>query len=126
DPISSSTDPLEVTFDASGSFDPEGEERTYEWDFDGDGESDDTGETVTHTYEELGQFNAVLRATDPQGRSGLAIQEITGGNTAPEISLSVDNGAIFDWGDTVEFTAAVEDAEDEEIRCEDVTYTSGL
>jgi len=127
DPISGSEAPLEVSFDASASFDPEGDDLTYEWDFDGDGEVDAEGVTVTHTYEELGQFTAILRATDPQGLFGLATREITVGNTAPEISLNIDDGAIFDWGDSFDVSVSVSDAEDgDEPVCERVRWTFGL
>src|SRR5699024_2566594 len=106
---------------------PEGEELTYEWDFDGDGEIDATGETVSHTFEELGQYGVVLRVTDPHGLTGMTNQQITVGNTAPEISLNIDDGAIFDWGDTVDFEVSVTDAEDgDEIVCEDVNFIFGL
>ncbi|NEB06878.1 PKD domain-containing protein, partial [Streptomyces sp. SID13726] len=87
--------PLEVTFDGTGSTDPEGEELTYAWDFDGDGQTDATGVRVTHEYTELGQFDVILRVTDPEGLFTLSTKQITVGNTAPEISVDVADGAIF-------------------------------
>ncbi|MEE6283344.1 PQQ-dependent sugar dehydrogenase, partial [Georgenia sp. MJ170] len=127
DPVSGSDAPLEVAFDASDSFDPEEGELTYEWDFDGDGEIDDEGVTVSHTYPELGQFGAVLHVTDPEGLVGRAVQQITVGNTAPEITLSVDDGAIFDWGDDVTVNVSVSDAEDGDTpECERVSFIFGL
>ena len=129
DPISGSEAPLEVTFDASGSSDAEtpNAELTFEWDFDADGEYDAEGETVTHTFTELGRFDVQLRVTDPQGNYGLAVQPITVGNTAPVVTLDQPNGAIFDWGDAVPYTVSVHDAEDgDEPVCSDIQYTFGL
>ncbi|MCM3661085.1 TIM barrel protein [Georgenia satyanarayanai] len=127
-PASSSDAPLEVVFDASTSRDPEGEELTYEWDLDGDGQYDDaTGVNPTYTYSERGVYNAALRAVDPEGKAGLATRQISVGNTAPEITLSVDNGAIFNWGDDVPVSVTVTDAEDgEEFNCNAVRWTFGL
>ncbi|MEE6289332.1 TIM barrel protein [Georgenia sp. MJ173] len=126
EPISGSEAPLAVSFDASASSDPDDEDLTYEWDFNSDGEVDDTGVTVSHTYEELGQFTAILRVTDPDGKVGLSVQDITVGNTAPEIALSVANGEFFNWGDTVTIDVEVTDAEDTEVNCRRVSWTFGL
>ncbi len=129
DPISGSTAPLEVTFDASATTDAEtpNAELTFDWDFDADGEYDAQGETVTHTFTELGQYNVQLRVTDPAGNFGLAIQRVTVGNTAPEITLDQPDGAIFNWGDAVQYTVAVNDAEDgDQPTCRNIQYTFGL
>jgi len=59
--------PLEVVFDASESFDPDGEIVMYEWDYDGDGVYEGEGKVTTNTYEESGEFEASLRLTDSNG-----------------------------------------------------------
>lgn len=58
-------DLLEVTFDGSGSKDPDGDKLTYIWDF-GDGSSDE-GRTVTHNYKKGGKYNVRLLVTDSSG-----------------------------------------------------------
>jgi sugar phosphate isomerase/epimerase/glucose/arabinose dehydrogenase/regulation of enolase protein 1 (concanavalin A-like superfamily) len=127
DPISSSTAPLEVSFDASESRDPEGGELTYEWDFNSDGEVDATGVTTTYTFAELGQYEVTLRVTDPEGKIGLSSSHVTVGNTAPELALSVEDGAIFNWGDAIPMSISVTDAEDgDDINCDRVNWTFGL
>ncbi|MCB7135736.1 TIM barrel protein [Cellulosimicrobium marinum] len=130
DPISGSTAPLEVTFDASATTDAEtpNSELVFDWDFDADGEYDAQGETVTNTFTELGRYNVQLRVTDPEGNFGLAIQAITVGNTAPEITLDQPDGGIFNWGDAVEYVVSVEDAEDGSTpsACRNIQYTFGL
>ena len=49
--------PLTVSFDGTGSSDPEGGALTYEWDLDGEGAYDDsTAAKPTHTYDTLGNY----------------------------------------------------------------------
>jgi C1A family cysteine protease len=52
----------EITFDASKSFDPEGNISAYYWDF-GDG-TNDKGVIATHVYSHLGTYNITLTVTD--------------------------------------------------------------
>ncbi|PSQ85289.1 MAG: hypothetical protein BRD42_09430 [Bacteroidetes bacterium QS_3_64_15] len=54
----------EVTFDGSGSKDPDGDagSLTYNWEFD-DGATG-SGETVSHTYESAGEYTAELSVSD--------------------------------------------------------------
>ena len=65
-------EPLEVTFDASSSFDHDSGDSivSYEWDF-GDGESD-TGMQVNHTYQSAGTYQATLTVSDTFGGVGQA------------------------------------------------------
>ncbi len=128
DPISGSTAPLEVTFDGSGSSDPDGDDLTYEWDFDGDGTYDATGVTVTHTYTDLGVYSARLRVTDPGGRSSLTAVNIAVGNIAPTVTIETPpDGTFFDWGQGISFEVTTSDAEDgDQTVCGNVSYTFGL
>lgn len=58
-----------ITFDASGTFDPDGSISEYAWDFDGDGLFDQTttDPVVTHSYSVAGTKSVTLRATDSDG-----------------------------------------------------------
>lgn len=65
--VSSGQAPLQVTFDASTSVDPEGKQLSYLWNF-GDGSATGTGVTVTHTYSGLlGVIIPTLTVTDDAG-----------------------------------------------------------
>ena len=57
--------PLNVTFDAGASSDPDGEIIDFAWDF-GDGNTG-SGEIVTHTYQAPGAFRPRLTVTDDRG-----------------------------------------------------------
>ncbi|MDX6505131.1 MAG: hypothetical protein QOE29_2256, partial [Gaiellaceae bacterium] len=64
----SGTAPLTVSFDGSGSSDPDGDTLSYAWDLDGDGAFDDaTGLTPSYTYESAGTYSAKLQVTDSHG-----------------------------------------------------------
>ena len=65
----------EVTFDASGSTDPDGTIVSYEWDF-GDGTTG-TGVTVTHVYTAPGTYTVTLTVTDDRGATATLTRPIT-------------------------------------------------
>ncbi|GAB6903720.1 PQQ-dependent sugar dehydrogenase [Kineosporia succinea] len=128
DPASSSSAPLTVEFSGAGSVDPEGEDLTYEWDFDADGTFDATGVTASHTYTELGKYTPRLRVTDPEGKYGLTSTAISVGNVAPTVTVTTpSNGAFFTWGEGVPFTVTTDDPEDGAATvCSRVAWTFGL
>ncbi|MBB5906356.1 ThuA domain-containing protein [Actinoalloteichus hymeniacidonis] len=114
--------PLTVQFDPTGTEDPDDQELTYEWDFDGDGTVDSTeAGPVSHTYEEAGEYQARLAVTDTDGLTGAATVTITAGNTAPTVDLEFPvDGGVFEFGDQVPFKVNVTDPEDGEIDCSKV------
>ena len=57
--------PLNVQFNASQSYDPDGSIVSWQWAF-GDG-STGTGATIKHTYTAVGAYTAVLTVTDNRG-----------------------------------------------------------
>jgi hypothetical protein len=66
--------PLEVTFETTGSRDPDGSIASFEWDF-GDG-ADGTGPETTHTYTLGGRYFPTLTVTDDDGASSTVVEEI--------------------------------------------------
>jgi PKD repeat protein len=83
--------PLEVTFDASGSWDDE-LILVYQWDF---GDRYDAampqGLIVTHTYTRPGTYIAKLAVTDAHGKSGVRHLPITVTTPPPRAEFTVDN-----------------------------------
>jgi len=67
--------PLEVFFDASGSYDPDGNIASYAWDFK-DG-STGSGQTASHTFASAGSYNVTLTVTDDKGVTDSATKTIT-------------------------------------------------
>jgi PKD repeat protein len=72
--------PLAVSFDGSGSSDPNGSIVAFAWDF-GDGTPAGSGATVQHTYQSAGSFTARLTVTDDSGGTASAEQTITATGT---------------------------------------------
>lgn len=72
--------PLEVQFDGTSSYDPDGEIVSYEWDLDGDGQFDDSAEAkAEYTYTQEGTFEVSLRVTDNNGATDVASEEVDAG-----------------------------------------------
>lgn len=66
---------MPITFDATGSFDPDGEITRYLWDFD-DGTTA-TEAKVTHPYAKEGVYHAILTVTDDGEMDASAIVTVT-------------------------------------------------
>ena len=67
-----------VTFDASGSYDPDGTIISYVWDLDGDGQNDDgVGVEVTYTYSDSRAYMARVRVVDDDGAAHAVTAEVT-------------------------------------------------
>jgi PKD repeat protein len=68
-----------VRFDASESFDPDGQIIRYEWDFETDGTIDAQGVRVEHIFTQAGTFTVTLKVTDNDGETGTARKTVTVG-----------------------------------------------
>jgi hypothetical protein len=79
-----------IIFNASSSYDPDGEIILYEWDFDGDGTYDATGAIISHAYPMPGNYTVTLRVTDNDGYT----------DTATDMKIIVPGGVIpeIPWG----------------------------
>ncbi len=66
--------PLKVNFDASSSYDEDGEIVDYKWNF-GDG-TFAKGVKVSHTYSKKGKYHIKLTVTDDDGATGMAYGEV--------------------------------------------------
>jgi len=79
---------------AEGSFDPDGEIVSFEWDF-GDG-SRSEGTPATHVYSTAGIYRVTLTATDDLGaRQSTALTITVGTTTAPPVSDPAPSDSIL-------------------------------
>ncbi|MGE5499706.1 MAG: PKD domain-containing protein, partial [Syntrophothermus sp.] len=76
-----------ITFDASGSYDPDGQIVSYLWNF-GDGASSDQ-KVTTHSYSQPGTYKVTIKVTDNQGGTGQGEGQVnvTSGST---IKVTID------------------------------------
>lgn len=111
--FSSGSLPLTVNFSSAGSFDPDSEALTFAWDFDGDQIVDSTAPNPPHTFTSAGTYAVQLTVTDADQLFARANLTIHAGNNAPALSFNYpENFSFFDWGDQVNFSLSVTDAED--------------
>ena len=106
--------PLAVSFDGSGSTDPEGGPLSYTWDLNGDGTfGDATGATASYTYTTAGVYHPSLRVTDDQGASDTTTLTVTAGNTAPGPVIDTPSPSLT-WrvGTVIPFSGHATDVQD--------------
>jgi len=107
--------PLEVTFDATGSRDPDpGDTLSYAWDLDGDGAFDDSDAArPTWTFTQEGDYLVTLRVSDDNGASDTDSVTVSAGNTRPSVTIEEPSASLA-WkaGDQVAFVGSAHDAED--------------
>jgi sugar lactone lactonase YvrE len=88
----------QVSYDASGSTDPERQGLRYAWDLDGNGsfETDGGGNPrIARAYQGSTTFTARVRVSDPHGATGVAGAPVTVDSIRPVISaLSVRRGSV--------------------------------
>jgi hypothetical protein len=103
-----------VTFDGSTSYDLDGDNLTYTWDF-GDGTPPVTGSAavVPHAYAATPtEFAAKLTVTDPLGLTGNTPPiKVVPSNHSPELTLTGPTKK-YQVGDTISLSATASDVED--------------
>ncbi|MBP9710702.1 MAG: PQQ-dependent sugar dehydrogenase [Candidatus Pacebacteria bacterium] len=103
--------PLQVSFTSFGSYDPDNDALTYEWNFD-DGSFSNTA-NPSHTFATNGTYNVVMKLTDAHGASASKTITITAGNQAPTASItSPASGSLYTPNDVIQLTGTGVDSED--------------
>ena len=105
--------PLKVTFNGSGSSDPDGDVLKYEWDF-GDGTAKSTSKDPVHTYTKGGNFDARLKVTDTKNAvSAPATVRVSVNNAPPVVTLKAPlDGAKYRNGVPVQLSGSATDPDD--------------
>jgi len=91
---------VDITFDGSNSYDPDGYITEYMWDF-----SDGTvefGTIISHSYQSSGVYTVTLKVTDNDGDYDIATHDITINNNAPTAYFVADQYYV-EPGETVTF-----------------------
>lgn len=119
------TSPLEVTFDASETYDPDGDPLTFQWDF-GDGETSNevvVAQTYTAPTSDPHSFNAVLTVSDTAGNTVDENFLISLNNTPPQVEItSITDSTIYAMASPTSYPLAAE-VSDEEHSNSELTYS---
>jgi PKD repeat protein len=118
--------PLTVSFDASGSGDPDfGDTISFDWDLDGDGVfGDSTSATPSFTYTQPGTYVARVRVTDNHGAFDDASVTIDAGNSPPVAAIATPvPTTTWKVGDTISFSGSAVDDEDGPLPASALTWT---
>lgn len=117
--------PLQVSFNGTGSSDPDGDPLTFSWDLDGNGTFGDAATAqTTFTYQNPGTYAAVLRVTDSHGAATLSSAiSISVGNSPPTPVIDTPSASLT-WtvGEKVFFTGHATDPEDGDVPAAALTW----
>jgi glucose/arabinose dehydrogenase/PKD repeat protein len=114
--------PLNVSFDGTTSFDPDGDPLTYEWDF-GDGSAHQTGATATHTYTTTGEYTASLTVRDNRGGEGTTTIQIDAANDAPVPQIDAPlTTKLFRVGESITLQGEATDPEEGPLSDDQLTF----
>jgi parallel beta-helix repeat protein len=100
-------------FNASLSYDRDGEVVFYEWDFD-DGTTNN-GIVVSHAYNDSGEYDVTLTITDDEGYKGNLTKTIDVVKNYPPDTPTIDGPSSGKWGKPYYFNFQSSDNEDSEI-----------
>lgn len=109
--------PLNVSFSALDSRDPDDDIIEYKWDFDGDSQFDDTGEIASYVFKDEGEYNVVLTVVDSEdneSKKSLVVKVIAHGIEAKltadsvqgEVPLKVNfdaSSSLYPEGDIISY-----------------------
>ena len=113
--------PLDVSFDASGSTDPDNDPLTYSWSF-GDGGTG-AGAAAQHRYQSVGTYDAVLTVSDGRGGSDTETIRISVGNTAPQPVIQAPTiSKLFRVGEVITLSGSASDAQDGTLPASSLTW----
>ena len=104
--------PLAVAFSSAGSFDPDGEPLSFDWDF-GDGATS-TAPNPMHTYQAAGSYDVTLVVSDGVDSSSDQLT-ITVGNVPIPTILTPADGSLFRAGDVINYSGTANDVEDGDL-----------
>ncbi|MHC3130141.1 MAG: PKD domain-containing protein [Candidatus Bathyarchaeota archaeon] len=91
-----------VTFNASGSYDPDGYIVDYSWDF-GDGNTA-TGVTASHSYPTSGTYTVTLTVTDDGATDSITATKTV--RNRPPVASFTETAEIVDTEETISFDAS--------------------
>jgi glucose/arabinose dehydrogenase len=115
--------PLAVSFDGSGSSDPNGDALSYVWDLDGDGAYDDSTEVrPTWTYTTGGAHIASLKVTDPAGASDTDSLTIAVGRPTVTIAQPTSE-TTWAVGSTISFSGSATDSQGQTIPAAQLSWS---
>lgn len=122
--------PLSVDFDASGSYDRDGNEHDMEYTWSVIGSSGEEreigrGKNVQHIFRKDGSYRVMLTVTDDHGDSDIATLTINVGNESPEVSIEGLSNQSFYWsGKSESYEIIVTDPEDGGSKSGDISPSS--
>ncbi len=111
-----------VSFDGSGSTDPNADSLAYAWDLDGDGAFDDsTAVKPVRTYNAAGNYRVSLKVSD--GKGGTATDALMIGVGLPRAMIATPASTLR-WavGDTVSFSGSATDYRGTAIPASNLTW----